>query len=229
MRVNPFFMPVIVLVLLLGTIVVAQAAGIWSTSGRTSVDLGQMTPADIKGWMTLQQVMDGLNISQNDLYTLAGIPADVPPSTVLKDLEPLIPGFEISTLRDALTARLGASGSTAPIPTNAAGTPAQADVVNTPTPVPPTPVLPTPTPTVHSASTAAATASGQVLPADQIKGKMTLREVSEQCGVPLNVLLTALNLPADTNPDVAIKDLVTQGKLAEVTTIQQAVADLQKQ
>jgi hypothetical protein len=226
MRVNPFFMPVIVLVLLLGTIVVAQAAGIWSTSGRTSVDLGQMTPADIKGWMTIQQVMDGFSISQSDLYALAGIPADVPPSTVLKDLEPLIPGFEISTLRDALTARLGASGS---IPTDAAGTPAQADVVNTPTPVPPTPVLPTPTPTVHSASTAAATVSGQVLPADQIKGKMTLREVSQQCGVRLNVLLTALKLPADTNPDVAIKDLVTQGKLAEVTTVQQAVADLQKQ
>ena len=112
MRVNPFFMPVIVIVVLLGTVFVAQAAGIWSTSGRDTVDLGQMTPADIKGWMTLQQVMDGVGISQSDLYALAGIPANLPPTTVLKDLEPLIPGFEISTLRDALTARLGMLGST---------------------------------------------------------------------------------------------------------------------
>ncbi len=227
MRVNPFFMPVIVIVVLLGTAFVAQAAGIWSTSGRETVDLGQMTPADIKGWMTLQQVMDGVGISQSDLYALAGIPASIPPTTVLKDLEPLIPSFEISTLRDALTARLGMSGSATPIPANATGIPVQADVVNTPTPVPP--VLPTSTPAVHSASTAAATAAGQILPADQIKGKMTLREVSEQCGVPLNILLPALSLPAETNPDVAIKDLVTQGKLAEVATVQQAVAALQKQ
>jgi hypothetical protein len=184
-----------------------------------------MTQADIKGWMTLQQVVDGLNISQADLYALAGIPASIPPTTVLKDLEPIVPGFEISTLRDALTARLGATGSTASIPTD--GTPAQADVVNTPTPVPP--MSPTPTPTVPSSSTAAATVPGQILPADQIKGKMTLREVSEQCGVTLSLLLAALSLPADTNLDAAIKDLVTQGKLAEVTTVQQAVATLQKQ
>jgi hypothetical protein len=224
MRVNPFLMPVIVIAVLLGTVLVAQAAGIWSTSGRTTVDLGQMTPADIKGWMTLQQVMDGLNISQADLYALAGIPADVPPTAVLKDLEPLVPGFEISALRDALTAWLGASGSRASTPISTTGAPAQADGVNTPTPVPPTP-----TPAVHSASTAAATASGQVLPADQIRGKMTLREVSEQCAVALDVLFAALNLPADTSPDAAIKDLVAQGKLAEVATVQQAVAALQKQ
>jgi hypothetical protein len=217
MRVNPFFMPVILIVVLLGTVFVAQAASIWSTSGRTTVDLGQMTPADIKGWMTLQQVMDGLNISRADLYALAGIPADITPTTVLKDLEPIVAGFEISTLRDALTARLGTSGSATPIPTDGTEAPVQANVVNTPTP------------TVNSASTAAATASGQILPADQIKGKMTLREVSEQCGVSLNTLLAALNLPADTDPDAAIKDLVTQGKLAEVTTVQQAVATLQKQ
>ncbi len=91
MRVNPFFMPVIVIVVLLGTVFVAQAAGIWSTSGRDTVDLGQMTPADIKGWMTLQQVMDGVGISQSDLYALAGIPANIPPTTVLKDLEPVLP------------------------------------------------------------------------------------------------------------------------------------------
>jgi hypothetical protein len=46
---------------------------------------------------------------------------------------------------------------------------------------------------------------GQVLPADQIKGRMTLREVAEQCAVPLDQLLAALNLPTTTDSDVAIK------------------------
>ena len=42
---------------------------------------------------------------------------------------------------------------------------------------------------------------GQILPADQIKGRMTLREVSDQCAVDLDALLAALNLPQDTDPD----------------------------
>jgi len=217
MRVNPYFMPVIVIVALLGTVFAAQAAGLWSTSSRTTANLTQMTPADLKGWMTLQQVMDGLSISQSDLYTLAGLPDTISPTTALKDLEALVPGFETSALRDALTARLSAPGHVTPIP--AVG----ADAVNTPVPL-------TPTATIGKGDTAEPTAQadGQILPADQIKGKMTLREVSVQCAVPLDTLFAASKLPADTDPDAAIKDLVAQGKLAEVATIQEAVSVLQK-
>src|SRR5512143_563679 len=104
MRVNRFLMPVIVIVALLGTTLMAQAAGFWSTSGKDSVDLENMSATDIKGWMTLQQVMDGMKISKEDLYTVGGIPLDVPTETALKDLEGIVPDFEISTLRDKLTA-----------------------------------------------------------------------------------------------------------------------------
>ena len=213
MRVNPFFMPVIVIVILLGTVFAAQAAGLWSTSGRDTTDLAQMTPADLKGWMTLQQVMDGLNISQQELYALASIPASVPPTTALKDLEPLVPGFEVSALRDALEAKLGTSENVTPAPAAMTAVPTQTAAA--PTPIP--------------AATAAATTAAQALPADQIKGKMTLREVSTQCAVPLTDLLAALKLPADTDPNALIKDLVAQGKLAEVSAVQSAVAVLQKQ
>jgi hypothetical protein len=68
---------------------------------------------------------------------------------------------------------------------------------------------------------------GQVLPADQIKGRMTLREVSEQCAVPLEKILEALKLPAGTDPDAAVKDLVAQGVFAELEILRLAVADLQ--
>ncbi len=209
MRVNPFFMPIIVMVVLLGTVFAAQAAGLWTTSGRTTTDLAQMTPADIKGWMTLQQVMDGLNISQQDLYALASIPANVPLTTALKDLEPLVPGFEVSTLRDALTARRGSSADAIPAASTAIATQTAAALT--------------------TEATAAATTSAQVLPADQIKGKMTLKDVSEQCAVSLPELLSSLKLSADTDPNVLIKDLVAQGKSAEVSAVQQAVADFQKQ
>ncbi len=105
MRVNRFLLPLFVIVALFGTVFVAQASGNWSVSGRTAIDPSPMTPADLKGWMTLQQVMDGLAISQSELYALGKIPTDVPPTTALKDLEKIVAGFETSTLRDALTAR----------------------------------------------------------------------------------------------------------------------------
>ena len=69
---------------------------------------------------------------------------------------------------------------------------------------------------------------GQILPADQIKGKLTLRQVSDQCAVPLETLLKDVGLPATTDPNTALKDLVSQGALTDVTQVQEAVAKLQK-
>lgn len=210
MRVNPLFVPLIVIVALLGTVFVAQVLGVWSTSGRAT-NLTTLTPTDIKGWMTLQQVIDGLGIAQDELYALGNISSDIPPTTALKDLESLVPGFETSALRDALTARFSTPATTpsptlviSPAPT--ATVAASVENGTDPTPLP----------------------LGQILAAPQIKGSMTLREVSDQCAVGLDALLTALGLPSDTDPDSVIKNLIAQGKLTEVTIVQNTVAALQK-
>ncbi len=211
MRINPFLMPILLVLALLGTVFTAQALGTWSVSGRDAIDVSKMIAADLKGWMTLEQVMDGLKISQSELYALGNIPADTPTSTTLKELEQVV---EVSTLRDILSARLNRSSpetnaaptqtleTTAPVPT---ASPEKTALHATPTPLP----------------------SGQVLSADQIKGKMTLREVSQQCAVPLDKLIAGLKLN-DANADMAIKDLVAQGKIVEVTAVQNAVGEMQR-
>ncbi len=102
MRVNRFLMPLIVIVALLGTTLIAQTMGFWSTRGKDSVELENMAAADIKGWMTLQQVMDGVRIPKEELYAVGSIPLDVPTSTALKDLEPLVPDFSVTALREAV-------------------------------------------------------------------------------------------------------------------------------
>ncbi|HEX2906344.1 MAG TPA: hypothetical protein VHO69_05745, partial [Phototrophicaceae bacterium] len=68
---------------------------------------------------------------------------------------------------------------------------------------------------------------GQLLPADQIKGRLTLREVSEQCGVDLAALLAGLNLPADINVNTQLKTLVETGVIDEVSQVQAVVGALQ--
>ncbi len=224
MRVNRFLMPVLVIVSLLGTTLIAQAAGFWSTSGRTSIDLETMTAADVKGWMTLQQVMDGLKISKEELYAAGEIPLDIPIDSALKDLEGIVPDFEISTLRDKLAPSPNPIEPAAPID-----------------PAPQPTATPAPVATLEHTQPITATHTGdgtglgptplpigQVLPADQIKGRMTLREISDQCAVPIDQLLSALNLPPATDPNTAIKDLINSGVLTEVTTVQKIVADLQK-
>ena len=221
MKINPFFMPILLIVALFGTTFTAQALGIWSTSGRDAVDVTKLTPADLKGWMTLQQVIDGMNISQEKLYAIGGIPADTPTSKALKELEAIV---EVSTLRDKLNAELGitTTSATVPAPVQATPTPEATKVAATPvtkgTPQVTDGTHPTPTPLP----------ADQVLPANQIKGKNTLKEVSEQCQVPLDKLLLGLKLDPKTDPNTAIKDLIAASKLTDVTDVQKVVEALQK-
>ncbi|HRA52915.1 MAG TPA: hypothetical protein PLQ83_04615 [Thermoflexales bacterium] len=243
MRVNPVFVPLLFVFVLLGTVFGSQLLGLWSVTGRSAVNTANMTAADLKGWMTLTDVMTGIKISKPELYDLMKIPADVPETAALKDLEKIVPGFETSTLRDALTAR----GAVAPAPVQAAPT-AVAPTPVAPAPVAPAPVAPAPVapaiqPTVRITGTGALSAThasddglrptptalppGVTLTVDQIKGSMTLRQVSEQTGVPLGAILEALGLPADVGVDTVLKDLISAGKLTEVTQVRDAVTRLQ--
>ena len=245
MTVNKYLMPIIAIAALIAVVLGARLTGDWIVSGK-QIPLGDMTAADIKGWMTLQNVSDGLQIPLPDLYKLAGIPegAAVPPTTAMKDLEGLVEGFEISLLREAAAAYLGGGGAPAQAPTPE---PAPSTATPAPTQLPASEATATPAPTQPAAPEAAATPHtpqssgegtgdgptplppGQVLPYDQIKGKMTLQEIADQCAVPLAKLLVALTLPANTNPATEVKSLVADGKVAEVTAVRDAVKVLQGQ
>jgi len=97
----------LVLALFFGTIAIAQSAGLWSVSGKLSPDgapvqLSGADPAEVKGWMTIQAVVDAYHVDQAALYARFSIPAETPPSTALKDLEAIAPDFSVTALRDWL-------------------------------------------------------------------------------------------------------------------------------
>ena len=227
MRLNPFFMPALSITLLFGTVFGAQAAGVWSTSGRDTSALDALTPADVKGWMTLQQISAGIPIPPDELYSLMGIPSDIPAETALKDLEGVVPDFEVSVLRERLTA-WQAGGATLPDPTVLAPTgaptleptvapPATATSIAAPTA--------TPLPTDSPAGSPATPEGGA--PTCDIRGKMTLQDVSAGCGVALDRLIEAAGLPGDTAADAVLKDLINQGVLTDLATFKTTVAGLQ--
>lgn len=251
MRVNKWLLPILALVLLLGTVGIAQAAGWWVVSGREMVDLTQLTSGDeVKGWMTLQQVADGTGIETEALVAKLGLPADLPPATVLKDIEGIVEGFEITAVRTVVDEALGlapaveggttadgAKEATAPAvieaeaAVEAAASPvptATAEPAAEPTPEPAAPAaVPEPTGTGTGTGTGDGEDQPAVTSAASIKGSHTLQQIVDGTGVDLPVLLTALRLPADTDPQTTVRELVQGGQLTEVDQIRTAVATLQ--
>jgi hypothetical protein len=109
-RVNLVVYAALVLVLFLGVIGSAKLAGFWSTSGKLTVSGEQVQitgadPAEIKGWMTINDVITAYHVPKEQFYAQFQIPADLPAATPLKDIEPIVPEFSVTAVRDWLVAR----------------------------------------------------------------------------------------------------------------------------
>ena len=244
MRVNKWLVPTLALILMLGTVGIAQANGWWIVSGKEMVNVEQLTGGiDVKGWMTLQQVADGVDMDTATLYAQLGLSADIPPETALKDLEKIVEGFEVSVVRDVVDAVLGkapaADAGPAPAadaePVAVEATPVPTVVVATAAPTPTTQPTTAPAaehaPQGEGAGTGTGTGEEGVPPAVtsalDIKGRHTLQEIADATGIDLADLLAALELPADTGPGTAVRDLVEAGLVSEVEAIRTVVAELQ--
>ncbi|MFN8444360.1 MAG: hypothetical protein U0175_26490 [Caldilineaceae bacterium] len=242
MKVNQYILPSFSILALLVTVLIADLTGQWIISGKELVDVNNMTTSeDIRGWMTLQQVADGFALEPSTLYQLLALPADVPTETALKDLEGIVPDFEVTTVREVLAVYLGetdasATGATVPDASNATPQPPESS-----TPValpsaaktdtnPEATAEPTHIPFGDGSGTGPTPlAPGEILSGVDIKGRQTLSDIAEQAQVPLEKLLAALGLPADTDTTQEVRALVEQGKVAEIDTVRSAVTALQEE
>ena len=83
------------LVAIVGVLVLgAQAAGWFVTSGRTAAGSSERvvpavgsSTADIKGWMSVQQLLDAYPVTVEALYAEFAVPPDTPTSTTLSELK----------------------------------------------------------------------------------------------------------------------------------------------
>lgn len=225
-----WLMPALSLILFFGAIGVAQAAGWWVTSGRQAVAAGVMTVDDLKGWMTLQQAADGLGVPVEDLVALVGAPEDagVEAGTAFKDIEGLVPGFELTAYREKVQAyldereggaRVGATTVPTTLPTSAA-----TDATAPATPVPTATHVPTGTPTGTPTRTPIGTPTRT--PEGGVRGSMTLQEVADANGVALDRLLEASDLRADLDPGTVLREIQNVVPGFEIQTIRDAVAEL---
>ena len=88
----------------------AQATGFWTTSGRIT-GTGQVVvptgsdPAEVRDWMTVDQIVDAYGVSRDELYARFDIPDETPSSTPLSSLEKVSDSFSVTALRGWLTER----------------------------------------------------------------------------------------------------------------------------
>lgn len=234
MTVNKYLMPLLVIASLFVSVVIAKAAGVWSISGKQLLDVQQLSSGDeVRGWMTFRQLSDGYGIPQETLYTLLGIPPDVPVETALKDMESVLPDFEVSVVREVITTYLEQ------------GQPSESpkDGDTTLTPVPNATINQigsisdgeftkdqTTEPSSQGGSVGAgptAIPAGQILPGAEIKGRHTLQDIVDQCNIPASDLLAAFYLSPDVDMSTLVKDLVAQGLIADVQNVRDIVSAIQ--
>jgi hypothetical protein len=203
MRVHPIIFGTLVIVIFLGVILGFQSAGIWSVSGKVTVDGKAIQPSSadpntLKGWMTLDQVVTTYNVPLDELISQFNLPSDTPPTTAIKDLES--DTFDTTLLKEWLLERVNVVST---------------QVVETAPPAKHTPEQTTtnqstqepqliPAPTEHTA------------PANTVTGKTTIQNLLDW-GIPKEKIQNILggDLPA---PSTIVKDYVT-GKGLEFTSI----------
>ena len=212
MKVNRWIVPVVVLVILFGSVGLGKAFGWWQTAGVKLSTVADVSPEDIRGSSSLADVSEAFGIPSAELIDILSIPADTPAETPLKELEAY---NEVRTVRGLLAEHLGLPwewpdeqehAPSEPEPTAAA--PAAPDTEHDP-PTPP--------------------AAGDTLAAADIKGYMTLQDVSDQTGMPLDQLYGKLGLEEDVKPATALKDLRDQIAGFEVSVVREIVGEYQNQ
>jgi len=176
------------LFLLIGT---SKLAGKWQTRPEVVAftdNRGKLTPENIRGWMTLEDISKGYRLPLERLYSAAGIPSRIPPDTRLNmvaktyhvDLEP-------ERVRDLVGDHL-------------AGKPLQPALATEMKTEAPKPALQTPAPKKEHKQ---ADTSGSE---PEVKGFMTLNEIALKTGVPKEHILKALGLPADMDGRAPVRE-----------------------
>lgn len=101
-NVKPLVLIVIVVSIFFGGIAISKIAGIYEVTPAPVTSSTTLTPEEIKGYMTIEDVSVGLKMELDEVYKKLNIPTSVPKTTKLKDVKNFVPDFEVETAREAL-------------------------------------------------------------------------------------------------------------------------------
>lgn len=198
MRVKPILFGIVVVIVFMSVVVISQAAGYWSTSGKVTTSGELVNPSaddveTIKGWMTLNQISDTYAVPLSEILQEFSLPVATSGDTAIKDLESET--FEVTLLREWLVSRMNGEkpALTTPLPMELSPQPSA-----TPTSV--TTIRVTPQVTGEITET-------HIAPENTITGKTTFQELIDW-GLDMDVIESIIGTPFPGG-EIIIKDYVT--------------------
>jgi hypothetical protein len=198
MRVKPILFGVVVVIVFMSVVVISQAAGYWSTSGKVTTSGELVNPSadnveTIKGWMTLNQISNTYEVSLTAILQEFSLPDTTSGDTAIKDLESET--FEVTLLRDWLVSRKNGEMPAMATPVSTAQSsqiavsPTQEATISIPL-----------QPTVEITET-------HIAPEKTITGKTTFQELIDW-GLDIKVIESVIGSPFPGG-EIIIKDYVT--------------------
>lgn len=179
--------------LIISLIAGSMQLGWFNSSGRIDAKTGKAIEltsssvgADIKGWMTLDQVVQGFGLDRAELYAVFGIPSTVDASSSLGELSEAGLGIEIPALRAWIDAR--ASGVTLDEPPAVVGA--------------------TEEPGSGEASAAEPAGEGAVGAAGiEVRGRTTIAEILDATHVSKETFYARYSIPSDVSTDTKLGEV----------------------
>lgn len=101
-NVKPLAVIIIVISIFFGGIAISKATDLYATTPPPVTSSTTLTPEEIKGYMTIEDVSIGLKMELEEVYKKLNIPTDVPKNTKLKDVKNFVPDFEVESARETL-------------------------------------------------------------------------------------------------------------------------------
>ena len=100
--VRPVFLAIFIFVLFFGGIGITKIIGVYEITPPAVTAQTRITPEEIKGYMTIEEVSIGLHMELNEVYKKLDIPTSIPQNTKLKEIPNTIPGFDVEGAREKL-------------------------------------------------------------------------------------------------------------------------------
>lgn len=101
-KLKPALVLTLVLAIFFGGVLVSKSLGIYTTLPGSIPASQTISIDEIRGYMTLREVANGLNIDIKELYIRLGISEDVPENTKFKEVKNYIPDFSDEKARNIL-------------------------------------------------------------------------------------------------------------------------------
>lgn len=188
-------------------LITAQIAGWWNPK------IGS-DPAGIKGWMTLGYIAETYHITLDEIRADLQLPESISATTELRSMEGEIPDWSTELFREYVAQKIGATFTPGKVSqrTHSEINPAETNEADqerkSENPVgskilPEKSAGPESLPDIEPQKALNSKTSRDP---NEIKGSMTLTEVSAGWDIPLATLIETLGLPKDINPNVPIRE-----------------------